>query len=115
MQHTISLQEAIAMTSRYRRHRATIISPAYENGDILPLSETFPRAALEALLAQPGCASIRIYYGMNTELQLHAIIVAADEQNADILSDPDKTDEGKIVDRGNRCPPVCPATSPLNE
>ncbi len=118
MKHFISLQEAVAMTTRYRQHRNSILAAQHQGQNILPLSETFDRAALDALLAKPGCSAIRIYYGMDETLQLHAIMVAVDTENADILPATQKNEEGEdegIVDRGIRCPTLCPKASPLNE
>ncbi len=118
MQHAISLHEAVAMTTRYRQHRDSILAAQHQGQNILPLSETFDRAALDALLAKPECTAIRIYYGMDEALKVHAILVANDADNADILPAAlkNKEEEGDdIVDRGIRCPTLCPKASPLNE
>lgn len=120
MHHVISLNEAIAMTSRYRDHRNNILQPAHQHQDILPLSETFDRAALDLLLSKPGCTAIRIYFGMDESLRVHAVIVASNSENEDILPhSPAPSERGDeddfVIDRGNRCPPICPRKSPLNE
>jgi hypothetical protein len=78
---------------------------------------------------------VRIYYGMDDTLGLHAIIVGVDAQNRDILpaattsttlssstlstatttEDGVTTDEtGIILDEGIRCPPTCPPPSDMN-
>ena len=118
--HFISLDQAIQMTSVCRDNRDNIMAPAYKGKDILPLSETYNRAAFDKLLATPGCEGLRIYYGMDQNLQLHAVVVAVNADNQDLLpssasatSTPD-SDDDVIVEEGQRCPPICPDPSPLN-
>ena len=120
MNHEISLTAAVAMTARYRQHRESILDPLYQNQNILPLSETFDRAAIDALLAKTGCTALRIYYGMDEELKVHAILVGADETNQDILppttsKNDSEDDDDYIYEQSVRCPPTCPDPSPLNE
>jgi hypothetical protein len=106
-QHKISLQQAIDMTTLYRANRA-------EN---LPICETFSKASIESLISNPRCASFRIYYGMNPDKSVHAILVAADEKGHDILPLMKATgadDEGEILEDAERCPTNCPPASPLN-
>ncbi len=116
--HFISTQAAADMTDRYRANRETILATAYKGQDILPLSETFNRDAFDELLSKSGCAGLRIYYGMDESLKVHAIIVAVDESNEDIL--PPKVlnalegDDEFIAEEGQRCPNICPPPSPLN-
>ena len=118
--HFIPLDQAVAMTTSYRNNRENVLSPGYKGKDILPLSETFNRAAFDTLLATPGCEGLRIYYGMDQDLQQHAIIVAVDANNQDLLpsSATGDTSAGSgddvIVEEGQRCPPICPDPSPLN-
>jgi hypothetical protein len=114
--HFIPLDQAVAMTTTYRDNRENILSPVYQGKDILPLSETFNRAAFDTLLATPGCQGLRIYYGMDQNLQLHAIVVAVDANNRDLLPSLATTGSGDdvIVEEGQRCPPICPDPSPLN-
>lgn len=117
MNHFISLQEAIDMTSLYRQESENILKPAYQNQNILARSEAFDRAAFDTLLAKNGCAGLRIYYGMDTSLKVHAIIVPIDENGNDILPSANSlTEEGEddIAERGIRCPDSCPQDSPLN-
>lgn len=118
--HFISLDQAIAMTTTYRSNREAILAPAYQKQDILPLSETFNRQALDQLLATPGCAGLRIYYGMDEALKVHTVMVAVNDLNQDILPASAQTvsvanaDDPVIVEEGQRCPPICPDDSPLN-
>lgn len=114
--HEISLQTAIDMTSLYRTNRESILQNNYQGREILPLSETFNRAAIENLLANEACAALRIYYGMDENEKVHAIIVGVDENNKDILPvNPLKEEDGPIIiEVGQRCPPSCPPASGLN-
>jgi hypothetical protein len=119
--HFISLQTGIEMTTLYRQEKENILATAYQDQNILPISETFDRAAFDTLLAESGCTAIRIYYGMSEDLLVHAIIVGVNENNEDILpssentlSNSATTDE-VIVEQGIRCPEDCAPPSPLNE
>jgi hypothetical protein len=116
MDHFISLAEAEEMTAVYRSQREAILAEEFQNQNILPICETYDKEAFAVLLAKPECAQIRIYYGMDEKLKIHAIIVAADANGKDILprsvSESGVVDD--IIDRGLRCPELCPDPSPLN-
>ena len=105
--HLINLSAASEMTDRYRNNRNSILQTTYQSSDLLPLSETFNVNDINLLISQTGCEAIRIYYGMTDNLQVHAILVAVDEGNADIIPDPLDTsniNENVIVEEGQRCP-----------
>jgi hypothetical protein len=111
--HAISLQTAVEMTARYRTQMETILAPEYRDGNLLCVSETFDRSAFDRLLAQPGCTALRIYYGMDEALHVHAIVVGVNEKDVDIL--PTETEPaGEIIDVSKVCPPFCSPSSPLN-
>jgi hypothetical protein len=113
--HFIDLPKAVDMTTDYRDNRETILDTPYQGQAILPLSETFAREDIDQLLAQDGCKGLRIYYGMDTNLKVHAILVGVTEANEDIL--PSTTDPSKddiIVEESQRCPVSCPPASDLN-
>lgn len=114
--HFISLNQAIDMTTLYRADKEVILATDYQNQNILPNSETFNRNAFDTLLAKEGCAGLRIYYGMDENLKLHAIIVAVNAANEDILPALASVivNEEDIVEEGQRCPDLCPPPSPLN-
>lgn len=122
--HEISLEQAIEMTKRYRQERETILSKEYAGKDLLPFSETFSRDAFDSLLQQEGCASIRLYLGMDTDLRVHAIFVGVNERDEDILPAIQQSvgamvamaeTQGKVIEQGIICPPTCPTTtSPLS-
>ncbi len=118
MSEFISLQRAIEMTTLYRKQQEEILQEQFRNRNILVRSETFEKTQIEALLAKKGCEKLRVYYGMDVELKIHAILVPVDINGKDILPDLEQSgdsspDEG-IVDVGMRCPPNCPPPSELN-
>jgi|SRR6185437_753765 len=106
--HEISLQQAIDMTTLYRANR-----PAN-----FPICETFEKEAIFKLLAEDGCAYLRIYYGMKENMEVDAVLVAANADQEDMLPPGSAlatsgTDD-IILDDGYRCPQDCPPPSPLN-
>lgn len=117
MNHFISLTTAIDMTTRFRNQRENILKTEYQDQNLLPFSETFDRAAFEALLGEDGAQGLRIYYGMDENLKIHTIIVAVNENNEDILPATEQAfAEGEdvyIVENGTRCPELCPTPSLL--
>jgi hypothetical protein len=117
MSHFISRQTAIDMTTLYRDNYETVLGAAYKGKNILALSETFERSDIDVLLAQRGCTGLRLYYGMNDESQVHAILVGVNEENEDMLGATSLTEEEEedvILEKGFRCPEMCPPASPLN-
>jgi hypothetical protein len=120
MNNFISLAQAIAMTQTYRAQKENILAAPYKNQDILPICETFDRAAFEALLSEPDCSYIRVYLGMGEDLKVRVIAVGADSAERDILparlqgAGESAEGDGNIVEDGMRCPTICPPASPLN-
>ncbi len=116
MSHFISLAEAITMTTLYRGNRETILNSLYQGQAILPLSETFDRAAFDAVLSQPDCSGLRIYYGMDADYKVHAVIVGVNAADEDILpgTATQLAEEELIIEKGIRCPELCPTASDLN-
>lgn len=114
--HFISLTTATDLTSRYRSDHNSILATAFQNQGILPLSETFNAADIKALLTQAGCEALRIYYGMDDNDKVHAVLVGVNEDNEDILPSQRDIDPGVdiIVEEGQRCPVICPPASVLN-
>ena len=110
------MSEAVDMTTLYRQQHQQILQASWQNQNILPLSETFSRGAFDILLSKPGCTALRIYYGMSQNNQVHALFVAVNENNEDILpSSLNEEEDEDVIEKGNRCPPICPPSSPLNE
>jgi len=105
----ISLSDAIALTQNYRDNKDSILDPKV-NPDVLPICESFDRADFDALLAQTDCQGIRIYMGMDKDLNQRVVAVGVNSDDEDILT----TDEEIIIEKGVRCPDVCPPSSSLN-
>lgn len=106
--HIISLEQAVALTTRFRAHRPTE----------LPLCETFSKAAVINLLEQIGAKKMRIYLGEKEDGKVCTILVAVNQFDQDIISfgiDITSTDQGIILQDAIRCPELCPPPSPLNE
>lgn len=108
MNHEISLQTAIQMTTDFRANQPAGMARC----------ETFDRQAIDRLLSIVGCVKIRIYYGTK-EGEVHAILVAADAANHDLLPSAQSgtsvgDDDPVIINDTYRCPPHCPDDSPLN-
>jgi hypothetical protein len=116
MNHFISLQEAIDMTGLYRTEKENILKTQFQNQNILPLSEAFERAPFDIVLAKEGCEGLRIYYGMDSNLKIHAIIVGVDEEGNDMIPEESSLTEedDDIIEKGIRCPDICPTGSALN-
>lgn len=104
------------MTARFRNNRENILNASFQNQDLLPIAETYDKAAFETVLSKPETRSIRIYYGMDENLKMHAIIVGVNEKNEDILPAAGLTEgeDTDIINSGVRCPELCPEPSPLN-
>lgn len=107
------------MTTRYRENKHIVIDKAYAGQEILATCDTLNKSAVATLLAKPGCAAIRLYYGMNELLQVRPILVAVNEKDEDMLPDlatldGDEDPGEDIVDDAIKCPPLCPPPSPLN-
>jgi hypothetical protein len=118
MNHFISLATAADMTRTFRANREAILEPSYQGLNLLPICETFDRDAFDQLLLQEGCDGVRIYYGMDDGMQVHAVIVGVDAAGADMVSGGAGVSlvaEGDvIIENGGRCPDICPGGSPLN-
>ena len=116
MNHEISLETAIEMTTIYRAQKEAILEPAHQNQNLLAISETFDATAIRKVLDQTGCASMRIYYGMDKDLKVHAIIVGVNESDEDMLPGVNLAggEEDVILEDAYRCPTHCPPPSPLN-
>ena len=106
MSEFISLAEARVLTGNYRDLKDLLISPVYQNKNVLPVSETFDKNQIIQLLQQSDCEQMRIYLGIDDATQIRLVLVGVDADGNDIAQ-PDSL----IVERGDRCPPDCPASS----
>jgi hypothetical protein len=112
IQHEITLEEAVEMTTRYRTEMPSKLKPEFAGSGILPISETFNKTIFADLDSQPGCVAIRSYLGMDEDQHVRLIFVGVNDENDDILPD-DSGEGGSIYEYGQRCPPIC-GVSPLN-
>lgn len=101
--HQITLEQAIQMTAFYR----------FTMPEGMVNAETFAKESILILLKQPDCVSFRIYYGRKEDNTIHAILVGVNEAGEDILPLLN-ANSGLILEEGERCPPFCPLSSPLN-
>lgn len=105
--HQISLQEAVDMTTKYRQNQPANF-PQYESFDV---------EAVKALISSEQCKFLRIYFGMKEDNQVELILVAADEQGQDLLpattEGSTNTEDNVILEDGFRCPQFCPSNSVL--
>ena len=113
MSQLISFSDAITMTTAFRADRETLLATGYKNNNTLPKSETFDRLEIETLLGLTDCEAIRIYYGLDSNSRVHAILVGVDSNDEDIIPQSSNYD-ATIVEQGRRCPDDCPPSSLLN-
>ena len=93
--HRITLAAAAALTKGHRAAAANGVKAHY-----------FSRDAFDAILAQPGCAGIRIYHGRAADGAGHLVMTGVDGSGADMTS-------GAIMQQGMPCPPWCDTSSAL--
>ena len=91
--HVISCEEAVLLL----RRRPTKVT---ERGG------HFPRAAIDAILAQPGCSGLRFYFGTKADGSTTLVFVGIDGAERDMT-------DGVIVQDYYPCPPFCDAPSAL--
>ena len=115
MSNNISLNQAAAMTKLYREQRDNILKDEYQGQNLLLTCETFDRSAFAALIDDPQCVKIRVYFGMTENLQVRAIAVAVNDNDEDILPSDWVDPTEKIAEDGVTCPNTCPPSSPLSE
>ena len=94
--HEISLEEA---KLHIQRHKKNPIHPNHHGG-------SFDRAAIDKILAQPGCARLRIYQGKNEDGTPSLVLVGVDAAGKDMT-------KASIMERSGGCPPYCDETSEL--
>jgi hypothetical protein len=94
--HRVELDEAVELINRHKR----------ANPDSRTAS-MFARVPLDAILAQQGCAGMRMYYGLNPDGTKTLVLVGVDEFGNDM-------DKGVIADRTYGCPPICTMDSALD-
>ena len=100
--HQIPLAYAAAMTARFRSRNAGATR-----------GWLFDRRAFDALLAQPGCAGIRLYRGIKDDGSDQLVVVGTDLNGNDLAP---LSSEGRalVMELGWPCPPICGAPSALS-
>jgi hypothetical protein len=93
--HRITLAAAVDLTHRHQREHPDEGAAGY-----------FFRAAFDVILAQVGCAAIRIYRGKAADGSRHFVLVGATANGRDIS-------EGAVMEQDWPCPPFCAVGSPL--
>jgi len=96
--HEISLNEAAEMTQRFRDNLPVID---------YTIAEYFGKSALEDLLNQQDCIGIRVYYGIDSDMKKHLVIVGVNDEGNDLY-------EGNLMELSINCPPICSTSNPLN-
>jgi hypothetical protein len=99
----ITLEQAQSMIKKYKDEKENILDSAYRSKDILPNCETFDRVVFDKVLAQDNCVKLRVYFSMDENFLVKAIVVGVDPQDNDILPE-----ENGIIENGWRCPDMCP-------
>lgn len=95
--HKVSLEAAAALTRGFRE--------TAPKGS--PRAGMFPRDVFERLLAQAGCAGIRIYYGRNERREHELVLVGVNEEGDDMTG-------GELFDFSLPCPPYCGGDTTLS-
>ena len=95
--HAIGLEQAVLYTTAFER--------AGDAGAVR--AEAFGKEAILALLSQPGCAGLRIYFATGEDGRRVLVLVGVDVEGKDMYL-------GVLDEKGYPCPPLCDETSPLN-
>jgi len=132
--HFISLADAQALTSGYRKERTTLMREITDTNFLatnfnLPNAESFNRDAIIALLNQDGAEGVRIYLGRDKQGLIRMVLAAVDSTGNDITSSPVRVSANTgfiesanaspapppvLLESGQRCPTLCGSHSPLN-
>ncbi len=112
MSEFISLQTAVTMTTDYRADKEDILDSSYRGQGTLPICETFDKSDIETILGQSGCSKLRVYFALDANSKVRALLVGVNSNDEDML--PGESTDGYIVEEGSRCPPDCPPSSDLN-
>lgn len=95
--HFITLETASLLTRGYR-----------EQNPLQHIAEFFGKEAILAILNQPNCVGLRVYYGQEpNSSKKHLVIVGVEPNKNDIYN-------GFIAERGMSCPNHCGVMNPLN-
>lgn len=95
--HSISLKDAIALTTNYR-NSAPGTNPF--------LGGYFGKSAVQAILNQQGCVGIRVYNAKAASGTFNYVIVGVNSNGEDM-------EDGNLAEHGAGCPPFCAPDSKL--
>lgn len=95
--HRVTLEQARALVQNFRKHAP----PNSERAGL------FHRAAIDEILAQPGCAGIRVYRGRREKGTDALVLVGVTAEGTDMT-------DGTVIDEHLPCPPNCDPNSALN-
>ncbi len=93
--HRIALADAAAHTKRHRDAKASPVNAVAFHAD-----------QVRGLLAQPGCAALRVYHGRDPDGAATLILVGVDSAGTDLAA-------GGVLEIGFPCPPFCSAPNAL--
>lgn len=96
--HRITRRDAAALVRRYRERAAA---------DAIRAS-MFGRSIFDAVLAQEGCAGIRIHYAMEPDGSPTVVLVGVNPDGTDMWS-------GVLGEQHFPCPPYCPQPPGFDE
>lgn len=99
--HLISVAEAVAMTSQFRA--------AAKSEDVR--AWLFDRRSVDVILAQPGCAGVRIYRAVGKDGP--QVVLIGTDANGNDLVPKEASGSGTVAERAWPCPPWCDAASVL--
>jgi hypothetical protein len=94
--HSITLQDAAAMTKKYRDTVGTTFLAGY-----------FGKTAISNIINQAACVGIRIYNARKTTGEFNFVLVG-------VKSDGEELYDDQLAEQTWACPPYCPNASPLN-
>jgi hypothetical protein len=94
--HRVTLADAAAYTRRYR-----------EAGSSEVVAGALDAEQVRALLRQPGCAALRMYYGLTEGGDPTLVLVGVRADGADMT-------DGIMLQNLFPCPPFCAPPSDLN-
>jgi len=94
--HSIDLETASKLTKRYREK---IQSGA-------TISSAFNKMSISAIMDQPECVGLRMYYAVADNGKDTLVLVGVNEEGDDLY-------EGKLMEWGGECPPNRASMNPL--
>lgn len=91
----------------YTPEKAGEFTRRYRNARINPVEGCFiGREKLQAILNQPNCVGVRVYFGMDSDNTMNMVFVGADNNQNDILD--------VVVENVRKNPPYGSDNNPLN-